>query len=90
MPEDERWQILFPRLSNALHKLNLRTNGVQPGRIIGRTDSAGGLPETEAYTPADLAATMFHCLGIGPDREFHDLAGRPYRIYHGQPIQELL
>ena len=64
--------------------------GIQPGRIVGRTDEHGGLPETEAYTPEDLAATIFHCLGIGPDREFHDSSGRPYRIYRGQPIHALL
>ena len=64
--------------------------GIQPGRIIGRTDSHGGLPETEAYTPEDLAATIFHCLGIGPDREFHDTTGRPYHVYRGQPIRPLL
>ncbi len=64
--------------------------GIQPGRIIGRTDAQGGLPVTEAYTPEDLAATIFHCLGIGRDREFHDSTGRPYRVYRGQPIQALL
>lgn len=64
--------------------------GIQPGRIIGRTDAHGGLPATEAYTPEDLAATIFHCLGIGPDREFHDPTGRPYRVYRGQPIRPLL
>ena len=50
----------------------------------------GGLPEIEAYTPEDLAATIFHCLGIGPDREFHDTTGRPYHVYRGQPIRALL
>lgn len=64
--------------------------GIQPGRIIGRSDRQGGLPETEAYTPEDLAATIFHCLGIGPDREFHDTSGRPYRVYRGRPIYALL
>lgn len=64
--------------------------GIQPGRIIGGTDKQAGLPATEAYTPADLAATIFHLLGIGPDREFHDTAGRPYRIYRGKPITALL
>lgn len=63
--------------------------GVQPGRVIGRTDAQGGLPDSNAYTPEDLAATIFHCLGIGPDREFHDATGRPYRLYRGQPIREL-
>lgn len=64
--------------------------GVQPGRVIGATDPHGGLPTTDAYTPADLAATIFHLLGIGPDREFTDESGRPFRIYRGQPIHGLL
>jgi uncharacterized protein (DUF1501 family) len=63
--------------------------GIEPGRIIGRTDSQGGLPLTQAYTPEDLAATIFHCLGIGPDSEFQDTSGRPYRVYRGNPIREL-
>lgn len=64
--------------------------GIQPGRVIGRTDAHGGVPEAEAYTPEDLAATIFHCLGVGHDREFHDSAGRPYRIHRGKPIHALL
>ena len=64
--------------------------GIQPGRIVGRTDQYGGLPETTAYTPEDLAATIFHCLGVGVEREFHDSTGRPYRVYRGQPISDLL
>lgn len=64
--------------------------GIQGGRVVGVTDSEGGLPISEAYTPADLAATIFHLLGIGPDREFHDVQGRPYRIYRGEPIEGLV
>lgn len=64
--------------------------GIQPGRIIGESDSHAGVPKSEAYTPSDLAATIFHQLDIGPDREFEDSAGRPYRIYRGQPIRGLL
>ncbi len=64
--------------------------GTHPGRMIGRTDHHGGLPITETYTPEDLAATIFHCLGVGPDQEFHDSTGRPYRVYRGQPIRDLI
>jgi len=64
--------------------------GIQPGRIIGRTDAEAGVPDSEAWTPEDLAATIFHQLGVGPDREFHDAAGRPYRVYRGSPIAPLL
>jgi hypothetical protein len=45
---------------------------------------------SEAYTPSDLAATIFQLLGIGPDRDVHDAEGRPYRIHRGNPIQALL
>ena len=81
-PGRHHWGDVFPCF--------LAGGGIQPGRVIGRTDKHGGLPESEAFTPEDLAATIFHCLGIGPDREFHDTAGRPYRVYQGQPIQAVL
>jgi hypothetical protein len=64
--------------------------GIQGGRVIGTNDAYGGLPTSEAFTPADLAATIFHLLGVGPDREFHDANGRPYGIYRGVPIRGLL
>ena len=64
--------------------------GIQPGRVVGETDAHAGLPITEAFTPCELAATIFHLMGIGPQREFHDAAGRPYRMYRGEPIRELL
>ena len=64
--------------------------GIQAGQVIGQTDRQGGVPVGEAYTPADLAATIFHLLGIGPDSEFHDVLGRPYRMARGAPIRPLL
>jgi hypothetical protein len=64
--------------------------GVAGGRVIGRTDRFGGLPVTEAYTPSDLAATIFHLLGIDPAAEFRDSVGRPYRIVLGNTIKPLL
>jgi hypothetical protein len=81
-PGRHHWGDVFPCF--------LAGGGIQPGRIIGRTDANGGLPESEAYTPEDLAATILHCLGVGRDREFHDAAGRPYRVYRGNPINALL
>jgi hypothetical protein len=64
--------------------------GTRPGRVIGATDRDGGLPVTEAYTPADLAATVFHLMGVGPDEEFRDAEGRPYRLTRGTPIRPLV
>ena len=81
-PGRHHWGDLFPCL--------LAGGGIQPGRIIGQSDKQAGLPVTAAYTPSDLAATIFQQLGIGPDRTFHDVAGRPYHLYQGTPIAELL
>jgi hypothetical protein len=64
--------------------------GIRSGQIVGRTDREGGVPVTEAYTPADLAATILHLLGVGLDAEFRDAQGRPYRICQGTPIGQLV
>ena len=64
--------------------------GIQPGRVIGESDRYAGLPASEAYTPGDLAATIFHLLGIDPELEFYDLDNRPFRLYQGRPIEPLL
>src|SRR5262249_3024579 len=49
-----------------------------------RRTNRGDLPVTQAYPPADLAATLFRQAGIGPDQEFHDAQSRPYRISQGK------
>jgi hypothetical protein len=64
--------------------------GIRAGQVVGQTDRQGGVPVTEAYTPADLAATLFHLFGVGPDAEFHDAEGRPYRMTQGTPIRALV
>ncbi|MBM4068161.1 MAG: DUF1501 domain-containing protein [Planctomycetes bacterium] len=81
-PGRHHWGDVFPCF--------LAGGGIRPGQIIGRTDRHAGLPASDAFTPADLAATIFHCLGVGPDREFLDVQGRPYRIHRGQPIAGLV
>ncbi len=64
--------------------------GIRAGQVIGQTDRQGGVPVSEAFTPADLAATIFHLLGIEPHAEFRDTLGRPYRISLGNPIRPLV
>jgi hypothetical protein len=81
-PGRHHWGDVFPCL--------LAGGGIHAGQIVGRTDREGGQPASEAYTPADLAATIFHQFGVGPDTEFHDAQGRPYRITHGVPIRALV
>jgi uncharacterized protein (DUF1501 family) len=64
--------------------------GIRPGQVIGQTDRQGGVPITNAFTPEDLAATIFHLLGIGTHAEFQDAQSRPYRICRGNAIPPLV
>lgn len=64
--------------------------GTRPGVVVGASDAEGGQPDSDGYTPAGMAATIFHLLGIGRGTEFHDSQGRPYQLYQGEPITPLL
>lgn len=57
--------------------------GIGGGQIIGSSDRIGGLPQTRPVRPQDLAATMFHLLGIDPAGEFLDPLSRPRRVTNG-------
>ena len=45
--------------------------------------------DTDAVTPADLAATLYWRFGLDPAHEILDLTGRPYKLADGQPIRAL-
>ncbi|MEQ1862441.1 MAG: DUF1501 domain-containing protein [Chthoniobacteraceae bacterium] len=65
--------------------------GIGGGQIIGASDRLGAMPAERPIRPPDLAATIFHLLGIAPSAEFHDPLGRPRTVTDsGQPIRELV
>jgi hypothetical protein len=64
--------------------------GIRTGQVIGASDPGGGYPVAGRVTPSDLAATIFHLMGIGHDSFFPDRLGRPTRVTEGQPIREIL
>ena len=63
--------------------------GVQPGQVIGASDSRGAYPVTEKYGPWDLAATMYSALGIDPAGHFTDRFDRPLGVSEGRVIESL-
>jgi hypothetical protein len=67
----------------------LAGGGVRGGITFGSSDKLGAYPDTDAVTPADLAATLFRRFGLDPTREVIDLTSRPYRLAEGQPIEAL-
>ena len=65
--------------------------GIRGGRVVGKTDARAEKPADDPYGPEDLAATLYHCLGIDPDAEFYTPEGRPVKVVNnGRLIQALL
>jgi hypothetical protein len=64
--------------------------GTRGGVVVGASDKNGGYPRTDPQTPEDMAATIYHALGIPATAAWHDATGRPHHVYHGQPISGLL
>ncbi len=54
--------------------------GIKGGRVVGKTDARAEKPADDPYGPEDLAATLYHCLGIDPEEEFYTPEGRPVKI----------
>lgn len=65
--------------------------GIEGGQVIGESDKEGAYPVTRGYSPADVAATIYHSLGISIEGRLPDLLGRPHPVLdHGEPIAEVL
>jgi uncharacterized protein (DUF1501 family) len=65
--------------------------GIGGGRVIGASDERAERPADQPHGPEDLAATMFHLLGIDPREEFLTPEGRPVKVCNeGKVIWELL
>ncbi len=63
--------------------------GVRGGAVIGASDKIGGYPAADPQTPENMAATIYHALGIPPTAAWRDEADRPHHIYHADPIAGL-
>jgi uncharacterized protein DUF1501 len=64
---------------------------IRGGRVIGESDELGYRPKSRPVTPAEVAATLYHALGIDPHRELPGPQNRPLPLadYSVQPIREL-
>lgn len=65
--------------------------GFRHGQVIGATERDGGQIRERPVTPGDLAATIFHHMGVPQDITYLDNRGRPrFVIENGTPIAELV
>jgi hypothetical protein len=68
----------------------LAGGGVKGGAVYGASDKLAAYPKDGRVTPAELQATIYHCLGIPKDAEIHDTLGRPLAVYSGEPVKQIL
>lgn len=69
----------------------LAGGGFRRGLAYGTTDNEGMAPATNPCTPDDIAATMFHALGIDPHTELMTPTNRPITLFReGRVIPALL
>lgn len=64
--------------------------GIPGGAVYGSSDRLAAYPASNPVTPQDLAATMYHLLGIDRHLTIRDVQGRPYALSTGEPVGDLL
>jgi hypothetical protein len=69
----------------------LAGGGIAPARAVGQTNALAEQPTEAPYYTEDLAATIYHTLGVPLDTTHQTPDGRPVQInYEGRLIRELL
>jgi uncharacterized protein (DUF1501 family) len=66
----------------------LAGGGVRGGQVIGSSDGIGGYPRERPVHIGELAATLYHALGIDPRAQLYDLQGQLRFICDGNPVVE--
>jgi hypothetical protein len=63
--------------------------GLPGGGLYGASDRLGAEPADRPVTSGQLAATVFHALGIDPAAQIPNVQGRPWRICDEGPLVDL-
>jgi hypothetical protein len=66
--------------------------GIKGGQVVGASDEIGAAPQDHPVNPAEVAATVYHLLGIDLELELPGPQGRPLPVVvrGTQPIMELV
>lgn len=81
VPGRDHWSAVFPAV--------FAGGGVIGGQVIGKSDRLGAYAVTKTFGPPDLAATVYHALGIDPATTLRDRLNRPLRLCDGEVIEPL-
>ena len=71
------------------YSLLLAGAGLPGGGVWGASDRIAAYPVSDPVTPEDMAATVYHALGVDPDTEIRDRQSRPVKLAQGTPLLKL-
>ncbi len=71
------------------YSVALAGGGVAGGQVVGASDGNGSYPRERPVHISDLAATIYHALGLDPRAQLHDIQGQLRYICDGDPVTEL-
>lgn len=73
-----------------VYSVALAGAGVRAGTVYGASDGIAAHPTLNPHDPRDLAATVYHLLGVPADTLIHDQTNRPHSLVIGRKIDGLL
>jgi uncharacterized protein (DUF1501 family) len=62
---------------------------VRGGQVVGASDKTGAEPKDRPVTPAEVAATVYHGMGVDLNARLPGPENRPMPITEADPIEEL-
>jgi hypothetical protein len=68
----------------------LAGGGAKGGCVYGASDRYAAEPAVNPVAPVDLAATIYHLLGVDPRTELRDRLGRPMTLCEGQVVEGIV
>jgi len=73
-----------------VYSVAMAGGGAARGAVYGASDNIAAHPTAQPHDPRDLAATVYHLLGVPENTTVYDQAQRPYPLVIGHKIDGLL
>ena len=71
------------------YSILLAGGGIAGGQVWGASDRIAAYPARDPVTPEDVAATIYHALGLSPDTLIRDPLGREHPLAVGKALEPL-
>jgi|SRR5438128_2907097 len=73
-----------------VYSVAMAGGGTTQGIVYGSSDKTAAYPASHPHDPCDLAATVYHLLGVPANTTLYDQTHRPHALVQGEKIEALL